>query len=165
MKYHRILTNDVSNGRGIRVVIFVSGCHHHCPGCHNPQTWSFDSGEDFTGETFNEIIAEIAKPHIDGITLSGGDPLAPENLHVAGELAHQVKEHGKSVWCYTGYDYENVKDFDIMRDIDVLVDGRFLLEKKDNLRKGLASFRGSSNQRIIDMNTTRKTGTLTLLEE
>lgn len=154
MNYHRMLTADVANGVGIRVVLFVSGCNRHCKGCHNPQTWDFESGKPFTGAEFIRLMEALKPAYIDGMTLSGGDPFAEENLPVTTQLAMEVKNINKSVWAYTGDVYENVKDFPIMRYVDVLVDGDFQIDKKDLMLK----FRGSSNQRIIDVPASRNSG-------
>lgn len=154
MKYLRIFTSDTSNGTGIRVVLFVAGCHHHCRHCQNAETWDFNAGKPFLGETLLNLREYLKPSVIDGITLSGGDPLAPENLPMTTVIAEEVKRMRKTVWAYTGYLYEEVKDFPIMEHIDVLVDGKFVEELRDlRLR-----FRGSSNQRIIDVPKSRKYG-------
>lgn len=161
MNYHRVLTNDVNNGIGVRVVLFVSGCIHHCEGCHNPQTWDFHSGRKFGLESQDAIVNALKNPHIDGLTLTGGDPLAPPNRNETFLIARNVKRMGKSVWAYTGYLWEEVKDLPIMEFLDVLVDGRFDKDKRDIT----LLFRGSSNQRIIDVQKTRESGVVSLWEE
>lgn len=149
LNYHDIVAESMTNGSGIRVVLFVSGCHHHCEGCHNPQTWSPDSGVLFDNDAFKEIEEYIAKPYISGLTLSGGDPLEEYNRPIVTQLAQTLKTKypEKSIWCYTGYNWEQVKDDKIMKYLDVLVDGRFLLKYQDvNLPHC-----GSTNQRVIDV--------------
>ncbi len=157
MNYAAIKWYDISNGPGVRVSLYVSGCRNHCKGCFNRETWDFDYGEKFTEEVENKIINGLKPDYISGFTLLGGDPFEPEN---ARELAPFMKRlraayPDKSFWCFTGYDLDadlltgkqaDLSDvMDMLGTLDVLVDGRFVEEKKDlNLR-----FRGSSNQRII----------------
>lgn len=163
MKYAVIKKYDIANGPGIRVSLFVSGCRHKCPGCFNEIAWDFNYGEEFTDETINEIISALSPDHISGLTLLGGEPLEHENQIGLLPLIRKVKEiyPQKSIWCYTGFDFE--KDIicgmidkwpetkELIDSFDVLVDGKFEIDKKDiSLR-----FRGSSNQRIIDLNKTR----------
>lgn len=157
MNYAAIKWYDISNGPGVRVSLYVSGCRNHCKGCFNRETWDFDYGEKFTEEVEKKIINGLKPDYISGFTLLGGDPFEPEN---ARELAPFMKRlraayPDKSFWCFTGYDLDaellsgkqaDLSDvMDMLGTLDVLVDGRFVEEKKDlNLR-----FRGSSNQRII----------------
>ena len=145
--YHKVDTCNMNNGRGMRTVIWMSGCPHHCKACFNPQTWHRESGKLFTQDTFTEVYNGLQDRFCDGLTLCGGEPLAEYNLDVTMELAKTAKEMGKTVWCYTGYKYEFVKDLMIMQYIDVLIDGRF------NVRQYNADlkWRGSANQRIIDV--------------
>lgn len=156
MNYAGIITDDIVDGIGVRVTLFVSGCPHHCLGCHNPQTWNFHYGNPFTEETMQKIIDLVKQKEIDGLTLSGGDPLVKENISVVRSIVERVKEEtGKSIWCYTGYTIDELCDIAdgckdtsyVLSNIDVLVDGKFVLEKKDIT----LPFRGSSNQCIIDM--------------
>lgn len=159
MKYSQIRNCDTSNGTGVRVSLFVSGCRHHCKGCFNKETWDFDFGQEFTRDTIDHII-ELLKPnYISGLTLLGGDPMEPENQKALLPLVKKVKEVYplKDIWCYTGYTfeadilykmgmtYEHTRQ--ILDYIDILVDGEF----KEHLKNPLLKFRGSSNQRIIDM--------------
>lgn len=156
MNYADIKNADVTNGPGVRISLFVSGCPHHCPGCFNPETWSYDYGEPFTEQEVEKIIGMLDAPYIQGLSLLGGEPLAPKNQAAVLDLAKQVKGKllGKDIWCYTGYLYEDLLDGrvgehsqELLSYMDVLVDGRFREEFKDiRLR-----FRGSSNQRIIDV--------------
>ena len=113
-RYHRIDTCNMVNGTGLRTVIWFSGCPHHCKGCFSPQTWNPCSGVPFDFEAYCEFMDGVREPYCDGTTLCGGEPLAPYNLETALGLAKEVKELGKTVWCYTGYTYEEVKDLKIM---------------------------------------------------
>lgn len=157
MNYADIKQYDVANGPGVRVSLFVSGCTHHCKECFNPETWDFNYGKLFTDGTINEIIEYMALDYIQGLTLLGGDPMERSNQKGLLPLLRKVREvyPGKSIWCFTGYDYEKdilkkmvpewkeTKEF--LSYIDVLVDGEFILEEKDlNL-----VFKGSANQRTI----------------
>lgn len=157
MNYATIKWFDVSNGPGVRVSLYVSGCRNHCKNCFNPETWDFGYGEPFTREVENSIIKGMIPDYIKGFTLLGGDPFEPENAVVLAPFMERLREQfpEKSFWCFTGYDYEadlltgKKGDLDtnmrILNCLDVLVDGRFVEELKDlNLL-----FRGSSNQRII----------------
>lgn len=166
MKYATIKTHDVANGPGVRVSIYVSGCNHHCKGCFNPETWDFNYGKEFNQETIDTVLEAMNKDYIEGITVLGGEPLDPANQNEVAALIKQVKEKypAKSIWCFTGFDFERdvmdkmYKQFDTTREIidnlDVLVDGEFKQEKKNlSLR-----FRGSENQRIIDVPKTLETG-------
>ena len=158
MNYHRIDTANMVNGTGIRTIIWVSGCDHHCKGCFNCSTWHPQGGKPFDFDAYTTLMDGIREPYCDGLSLSGGDPLMPYNLDVATALAKETKELGKTVWCYTGYDYDKVKDLEIMEYIDVLIDGRFILKQfNPNLK-----WRGSANQRIILVQETRKEGRIVL---
>ncbi len=157
MKYHSITKADMVNGEGLRVVLWVSGCDHNCPGCHNQLTWNPSNGEEFTAETKAEIMTELDNDWCDGLTLSGGDPLFKQNRPLIAELVKEIKEKypTKTIWCYTGYTWEELlkmqkKDLDIetiLNNIDVLVDGRFVL--KDAFKN--LNYVGSSNQKIISV--------------
>ena len=170
MNYAEIKKCDVANGPGIRVSLFVSGCEHYCKGCFNKEAWNFDYGKEFTAQTLFEIKEELMKPYISGITILGGEPMHPKNCKTVANLILYILDNcAKSIWLYSGYtidelEYrihkdnkttdeeelaENTKT--ILEHIDVLVDGRFEADKKDlKLR-----FKGSSNQRIINMNQYR----------
>ena len=149
MNYIKITPLDVANGPGCRVVLWVAGCEHHCKDCHNPNTWNPNEGLLFDDQAMKELLSVMNSPFIDGITLSGGDPLYPNNVQKVTEICRILKEifPNKNIWCYTGYLYENIKDYEIMKYINVLVDGPFVLEQK-NLS---LLFRGSANQRLIDV--------------
>jgi anaerobic ribonucleoside-triphosphate reductase activating protein len=138
----------VNNGEGCRVTLWVAGCTHHCKGCHNPQTWSFKSGREFTEDIKNKLYNVLKLPYIKGITLSGGDPL--DSFDDIFELVKDIKNsfNDKDIWLFSGYTLEDIKNSDkniILEYIDVLVDGEFKEELKDLSLK----FRGSSNQRIL----------------
>ena len=161
MRYGKINKTDVANGPGVRVSLFVSGCRNQCKGCFNSETWSFDYGEAFTLRTIDEILKALDKPYISGLSILGGEPFEPENIIGVFELCRQVKKKypDKTIWIYTGYLYEDFKDLPIMEYIDVLVDGPFIEALKDILLK----FKGSSNQRIIDVQASRSSGSVKLL--
>lgn len=172
MYYHNILTDDMRNGSGLRVVLFVSGCNHHCKGCHNPQTWDSHSGVWFDALAENELFDKLGKDHISGITFSGGDPLHHSNLPGIYHLAKKVKENhpDKSIWMYTGYTWEELHDesidtrarrinrLEILKHVDVIVDGRF----KEELSDVNYHWAGSTNQRVIDVQKTLKEGKVIL---
>ncbi len=157
MKYATIKYYDISNGPGVRVSLYVSGCRNHCKGCFNPETWDFNYGEPFTEETEKAIIKGMTPDYIKGFTLLGGDPFEPENQAVLAPFLKRLREKfpEKSFWCFTGYDYEaelltgKIGDMDdimtMLSCLDVLVDGRFIEEKKNLSLK----FKGSENQRTI----------------
>lgn len=148
MNISGIIYDSVVDGEGIRNTLFISGCLHHCHGCHNPQTWDFNYGYEFTKEKQKEFIKKCKdNPLLDGITISGGDP-----IYSSKELIPFLKEYKKenpthTVWLYTGFKYEDIKDNEILKLIDVLVDGEYM----EALRDITLAFRGSSNQRIIKL--------------
>lgn len=158
MRYHNITNGDILNGEGVRVVLWVSGCEHACKGCQNPQTWSPKSGIEFDDEARKELIEKLQQDYIDGITFSGGDPLAHYNRETITNLAFCIKKFlpSKTIWVYTGHRYEDVKDLEIMKYIDVLVDGKFNLENRQ--RNSKVQWRGDDSQRIIDVQKTIETG-------
>lgn len=148
MRFHNITYPDVNNGEGCRVTLWVAGCTHHCKGCHNPQTWSFKSGRDFTEDIKNKLYNVLRLPYIKGITFSGGDPL--DSFEDVFELIKDIKNsfNDKDIWLFSGYTLEDIQNSEkkiILEYIDVLVDGEFKEELKDLSLK----FRGSSNQRIL----------------
>lgn len=174
MHYGELKKCDIANGIGVRVTLFVSGCTNHCPDCFQPQTWDFDYGKPFTGETKVEIFAELDKPFINGLTVLGGEPFEPRNQRELLPLLREVREKypDKTIWCFTGFrlDDELLRDGSYPRCeatdgmlacINVLVDGRFVKELKDISLQ----FRGSRNQRVIDMDRTRETGQVTIWEK
>lgn len=165
MYFHNITTNDMLNGEGLRTVLWVSGCTHNCKGCHNPQTHNPNSGIPFTFKDYLELIQKIKQPQIEGITFSGGDPLHQNNIDEIIEIAKIVKKLNKTVWLYTGYTYEqiikNLTKKEILKYIDVLVDGRFEINKKDIKYK----YAGSTNQRLINVQETLKQNKIVLYSD
>lgn len=172
MNYGAIKKCDIANGVGVRTVIFVSGCTHHCKGCFQPETWNFDYGERYTKETEDEIIESLRPDYVDGITLLGGEPFEPENQRELVKLLRRIKKElpQKTVWSFSGYTYEELTGDsravcevtnEMLSMLDVLVDGEFVEAKRNiSLR-----FRGSENQRLIDMNKTRKEGKIVLWDK
>lgn len=162
MKYHNILHDNMLNGPGLRVVIFVSGCDRHCKGCQNPETWDKESGLTFSVEECVEVLTALEEDHCAGLTLVGGEPLMPYNVEFLTELCKTVKEDyvGKTVWCYTGFKYEEVKHLPIMEYIDVLLDGEFIQELADEN----VPWVGSTNQRVIDVQASRESENIVLYE-
>ena len=158
MKYLDILDCDIADGEGVRVALFVSGCSHHCKGCHNPQSWNPENGKEFTEEVKEKLFKLIDRPYIDGLTLTGGDPLFCNNIFEIKKLCLEFKQRfpNKTIWLYTGYKLEEIKALDFLPCIDVLVDGRFEIDRRDIT----LPFRGSSNQRIIDVKETNRQGVL-----
>ncbi len=159
-----LVGESVVDGKGIRMTIFTQGCPHRCEGCHNPTTHPFEGGHQFTLRKITELIAK--NPLLDGITLSGGEPFVwAKELAV---LCRWVHEHNMNVWCYTGYTLEELNETArknagveaLLDETDVLVDGRFVLAERDLM----LTFRGSRNQRVIDMKKTRESGAVTLLD-
>lgn len=165
-----IISADSANGTGIRVSVFVSGCTNHCKGCFQPETWDFEYGRPYTDETENFIINELSKSYYTGLTILGGEPFEPSNQREIVNLIRRVRSElpDRDIWVYTGFTYEtdllsggcrHIECTDeILDNIDVLVDGRFVEELKNITIK----FRGSENQRIIDMRQTRKNGSVVL---
>ena len=159
MNYATIKECDVANGPGVRVSLFVSGCNHHCKGCFNEIAWDFNYGKEFNEETINKILKDLDKEYIEGLSLLGGEPLEYVNQKGLVKLVKRVKEKfpNKTIWCYTGFDFEKdvmgkmYKNWnetkELIDNIDVIVDGKFEIERKNPS----LSFRGSENQRLIDV--------------
>lgn len=163
MNYAKINTHDVANGPGIRVSLFVSGCEHKCPGCFNQEAWDFGYGKPLTTETLVEVMHAGNPEYIKGLSVLGGEPLHPKNIEAVTAAVYIWKqEHpDKPIWLYTGYRWNDIRHFYLLKHIDVVVDGPFVEAEKDlNLR-----FRGSRNQRIIDVKKTRETGKVVLWNE
>ena len=162
MRYLKIENVDIGNGLDVGSVLWVSGCSHHCPQCHNPQTWDKNAGEEFTGEVLDNLLEKLKRPYIKRLTLSGGDPLFLGNRDEITNIVRKVKKNFPNIkiWCYTGYLWEDVKDLPCMDFIDVLVDGEFKVE----LRDITLPFCGSSNQRIINVKESLKKGCVVLEE-
>ena len=166
MNYATIKWRDIANGPGIRVSLFVSGCRHHCKGCFNPETWPFEYGEAYTSEVRDSILEGMEKSYIRGLSLLGGEPFEPENQPEMLALTEAVRQRfpEKTIWCYSGYTLETdiltgrlgdpAVTMALLRNLDVLVDGEFHLEEKN---PGLR-FRGSENQRLIDVQKTLAAG-------
>ena len=173
MNYAAIKNNDIANGPGVRVSLFVSGCTHRCPGCFNEVAWDFAYGQPFTQETVDSILSMLAPPHIKGLTLLGGEPFEPQNQPAIVDLLRQVKAAypQKSVWAYSGYLFDRdilagrLGSKEITEEyvsyLDVIVDGPFVQSRKNlSLR-----FRGSDNQRIIDVKASLKSGEIILWQD
>ena len=178
MNYHKIEKTSIVNGTGIRVVLWVSGCSLHCKGCHNPETWSVNSGKLFDEEAKRELFEVLDKPYIQGVTFSGGHPLEDENVETIYSLIKEIKEKfpDKDIWLYTGYTWNYIfhrvitDNFDFKRDLaidyrkkivelcDVLVDGKYIEELRDITLK----WKGSSNQRVIDVQESLKKNEIVL---
>lgn len=163
MNYIKITPIDIANGPGCRTVLWTAGCSHHCKECHNPDTWNPNAGQLFDENAKKELFDVLGKHFIRGITLSGGDPLYKGNVDEITELCKEIKEKmpEKDIWCYTGYVYEEIKGLELMKYIDVLVDGEFQIDKKDIT----LLFRGSSNQRLINIPKTRETNEIVFYEK
>ena len=178
MNYHKIEKTSIANGTGIRVVLWASGCSLHCRGCHNPETWNVNSGKPFDGEAKKELFEALDKPYIQGITFSGGHPLEPQNVETIHNLILEIKERlpDKDIWLYTGFTWDFIfhravtDDLNIERDriidlqkkvvglCDVIVDGSYIEEQRDLTLK----WRGSRNQRVIDVKQTFKENKIVL---
>ena len=173
MYYGAIKNCDIANGLGVRVSLFVSGCRNRCPGCFQPETWAFDYGQPFSKETEDHILELLRPDYINGLTLLGGDPFEPESQRVLLPFLRRVKEAcpDKDIWAYTGYTWEQLisgthrvslpETKELLSQIDTLVDGPFILAQK-NIR---LRFRGSENQRIIDVKRSLGVGQVVLWEE
>lgn len=162
MRYHNITKDDMLNGDGIRAVLWVAGCSHHCGGCQNPITWDPEGGILFDTKALFELFEDIDPDYVSGVTFSGGDPLYPGNSEEVLKLAKSVKEGypGKTVWIYTGYLWEEVKDIPGMEYVDVLVDGEYI----EALRDVNYHWAGSTNQRVINVPESLKKGEVVLHE-
>ena len=174
MNYGNIKYCDIANGPGVRTVLFVSGCTHHCKNCFQPETWDFSYGKPFTQEVEDEIIKSCQPAYVKGLTLLGGEPMEPANQRALLPFVRRFKTvyPNKTVWCYSGYLYEQLSGEveyrcrcevtdELLSLIDVLVDGEFVQELHDITLR----FRGSSNQRLIDLKKTRETGLITLWQD
>lgn len=173
MYYGALKKTDIANGPGVRVSLFVSGCTHHCRECFNPETWDFTYGEEYTDKVTAEILEALAPDYIQGVTVLGGEPFEPSNQRELLPLYHAIRDKypKKTIWVYSGYTLEeellresrvriDITD-EILSLIDVLVDGEFVLEKKNISLK----FRGSENQRIIDLPASLAAGKAVLLSD
>lgn len=160
MRYHNITKDDMLNGEGLRVVLWLSGCAHACHGCHNQITWDPEGGLEFDDAAKKELFEQLEQDYIAGITFSGGDPLYPGNRKDVEKLLMEIKEKfpDKNVWFYTGYTFEQIKELPLLAYVDVLVDGRFVESLKDTQ----LHWCGSGNQKIIDVQETLKLGRVVL---
>lgn len=156
MRYHNITKEDMLNGDGLRVVLWFAGCSHHCKNCQNPITWDPEGGLLFDEEAKQELFEELDKDYISGITFSGGDPLYVGTRDGLLELVKEIKQKypKKTIWLYTGYLWEEISHLELISYLDVVVDGRFVEELKDNN----LPWKGSSNQRVIDVKMTMELG-------
>ena len=163
MRYHNITHDDMLNGDGLRVVLWVAGCTHHCPECQNPITWDIEGGVPFDEVAHDEVLADLEKDYISGITFSGGDPLHPENRADVEGLIREIKEKypRKTIWLYTGFVWDKIKQLPFISLIDVIVDGPFEIAKRDVK----LHWRGSSNQRVINVKETLRLGQIVLWSE
>ncbi|MBQ7319806.1 MAG: anaerobic ribonucleoside-triphosphate reductase activating protein [Clostridia bacterium] len=172
MNYSVIKAVDIADGPGVRVSLFVSGCTHHCKGCFQPETWSFSYGQPFTRETEEQLLSLLRPPHIRGLTLLGGEPFEPNNQRALLPFLKRLRAElpDKDIWCYSGYTLDGellapsrarceVTD-EMLSLIDVLVDGEFVEDKRNISLK----FRGSENQRLIDLRATRREGQIVLYQ-
>ncbi|MCI8520737.1 MAG: anaerobic ribonucleoside-triphosphate reductase activating protein [Clostridia bacterium] len=161
MRYHNITKDDMLNGDGLRVVLWVAGCEHRCPDCQNPVTWDINGGLEFDESGVQEIFEELNKNYISGVTLSGGDPLHKKNRADTGSFIERTAREfpDKTIWIYTGYEWQDVKDLPFMKYVDVLVDGPFIESQKDNR----IPWRGSANQKVIDVKKSLEIGKTVLV--
>lgn len=163
MRYNKIRKMDISNGPGIRVSIFMQGCSFHCKDCFNSETWDFKAGKEFNDEIINKVLDLASLPHIVGLSILGGEPMHPNNREGTIKLAKAFKKRypNKDIWVWSGYLFDELKDIEGLSYIDTLVDGRFVLEQANPTLK----FRGSSNQRVIDVKKSLKARNVVLRSE
>ena len=164
MKYNVIRKMDISNGPGVRVSVFMQGCEFHCKNCFNPETWNFDGGKEFTQESIDEVMDLCGKDYIKGLSILGGEPMHPKNIEATTKLAKEFKEKypDKNLWVWSGFKFdEDLKDKEVVKYIDVLVDGRYV----DELHDPTLKWKGSSNQRVIDVQQSLKSNDIVLLNK
>ncbi len=162
MRYHNITTDDMLNGDGLRTVLWVAGCTHRCEGCHNPITWDIEGGIPFDEAAEAELFDKLSEDYISGVTFSGGDPLHPQNRDDITRLTTKIKADfpEKTLWLYTGFDWDEIKELDIIPLLDVVVDGRFI----KSLLDAKLHWKGSSNQRVIDVKETLRLDKIVLFD-
>ncbi|WP_249029327.1 anaerobic ribonucleoside-triphosphate reductase activating protein [Tannockella kyphosi] len=160
MNYHNITHADMLNGEGLRVVLWLAGCTHRCQGCQNPQTWDIHGGIAFDDAAKQELFDYLSQDYISGITLSGGDPLHPQLLNEVHDLIKEIKEKfpTKTIWLYTGFVFEDIRDIELIQYLDVIVDGKFELALLDPK----LHWKGSSNQRVIDVQSSMNSNIIIL---
>lgn len=164
MRYNKIRKMDISNGPGVRVSIFVQGCTFNCKNCFNPETHDFNGGEEFTDDTIEKVLSLCEKDYVEGLSILGGEPMHPKNLEGVTKLAKKFKQKfpNKNLWAWTGFLFDNyLKDKEICKYLDVLVDGQYMEELHDPTLK----WKGSSNQRVIDVQNSLKEGKVILFED
>ena len=163
MRYNLIRKMDISNGPGVRVSIFMQGCHFHCKNCFNPETWNFEGGKEFNDNTINKVLELCNKDEVKGLSILGGEPMHPNNIEGTTKLAKAFKEKypDKDIWVWSGFRFdEDLKDKEVLNYIDVLVDGKY----KDELHNPTLKWKGSSNQRVIDVQMSLKNNEIVLLK-
>lgn len=162
MRYNLIRKMDISNGPGVRVSIFMQGCAFHCKNCFNPETWDFEVGKEFSEETIDKVLKLCEKSEVKGLSILGGEPMHPINIEGTTKLAKKFKEKypEKNIWVWSGFKYEDLKGKEVFNYIDVLVDGQYT----DELHDPTLKWRGSSNQRVIDIKNTLKENKISIIE-
>ena len=164
MRYNLVRKMDISNGPGVRISMFVQGCSFHCKNCFNPETWDFNGGKEFTDKTIDEVLKLCDKDYIKGLSILGGEPMNPTNIEGTTKLVKAFKKEypNKNLWVWSGYNFEkDLKDKEALKYVDVLVDGQY----KDELHSPILKWRGSSNQRVIDVQKSLKENKTVLLVE
>ncbi len=163
MRYAKIRKMDISNGPGVRVSIFMQGCSFHCKNCFNPETWDFNGGLAFDDSVIDQVLNLCKEDYIAGLSILGGEPMHPNNIEATTQLVKTFKKKypKKNIWIWSGFLFDQLKDKEVLKNIDVLVDGQFVDEKKDPTLK----WRGSSNQRVIDVPKSLKNGKVVLFCE
>ena len=164
MKYNIVRKMDISNGPGVRVSVFMQGCEFHCKNCFNPETWSFENGKEFTQGTIDEVLNLCNQDYIKGLSILGGEPMHPKNIEGTTKLAKAFKEKypNKNLWMWSGFQFDkDLKDKEVMKYVDVLVDGRYV----DEMHNPTLKWRGSTNQRVIDVQKSLKDKKLTFWEK
>ncbi len=163
MRYAKIRKMDISNGPGVRVSIFMQGCSFHCKNCFNPETWDFNGGLEFNDSVIDQVLDLCKEDYITGLSILGGEPMHPNNIEATTQLVKTFKKKypKKNIWIWSGFLFDQLKDKEVLKNIDVLVDGQFVDEKKDPTLK----WRGSSNQRVIDVPKSLKNGKVVLFCE
>lgn len=160
MRYNLIRKMDIADGPGVRVSIFMQGCQFHCKNCFNPETWDFNGGKEFNDEVVEKVLQLCKKDHIKGLSILGGEPMNPVNREGTTKLAKKFKEAfpNKDLWMWTGFKYEDLKNEEVFNYVDVLVDGQY----KDELHDPTLKWKGSSNQRVIDVKKSRECDNIVL---